>query len=178
MEIRDKYQIKNDICYILPTNARHELSRPYGILFSHVDNLANFLNNFKRIISVGDVVTKTLLDNEIIPFLSIVDGKTKRKAFIIDKNFQAINVLNEPGVIRLSVMKTLYKILKSDTKGTTFVMVNGEEDLLVIPVVIYGKEGDVVVYGQPNAGAVALEVSEAMKWRVKDIFSKFEVKKC
>ncbi|AWR97165.1 DUF359 domain-containing protein [Acidianus sulfidivorans JP7] len=178
MEIRDKSQINEDICYILPKSVRNELSRPYGILFSSTIDLINFVTNFKRIIAVGDVVTKNLFDHGIVPFLTIVDGKTKRKKYMTLKAINSISITNEAGLIRLSSIKILEKILKSDANNSTFIMVDGEEDLLVIPVVIYGRDGDIVVYGQPNAGAVVLEITDIMKWRVKDIFSKFEVKKC
>lgn len=181
MEIRNKYQVKEDICYILPANSRQELSRPYGILFLSLDPLVDYLSNFSRVISVGDVVTESLLSRNIIPYMSIIDGKTKRtisKSLNFATYKRIISIINEPALIRMSTMKLLKNLLEHNDNEKTLVIVDGEEDLLVIPIVLYGKEGDIVIYGQPNAGVVALEVCELMKWRVKDLFSKFIVKKC
>ncbi|WP_235185662.1 GTP-dependent dephospho-CoA kinase family protein [Candidatus Acidianus copahuensis] len=132
---------------------------------------------FKRIISVGDVVTSYLVKEGIIPFLSIIDGKTKRQVYVNNiADSKTIHLRNEPGVIRLSVMERIRKILDDNKKST--LLIDGEEDLLVIPAVMYGHIDDVIVYGQPNVGAVGLEVSDIMRWRVKDLLSKFIVKKC
>lgn len=182
MEVRDKYKVNEDICYILPASSRRELSRPYGILFSSTDKLLEYITKFNRVISVGDVVTESLLLRKFTPFLSIVDRKTKRKSLmnISILNFfnKVLTVANEAATIRLSVMKILEEILQNTEVDKTLVIVDGEEDLLVIPVVMYGREGDIVVYGQPNAGPVALEINELTKWRVRDILSKFIIKKC
>ncbi|BDC19194.1 hypothetical protein HS5_20840 [Acidianus sp. HS-5] len=160
----------------MPKEIRKELSRPYGILFKSTEKLLKYVDNFERIISVGDVVTQELLKNDKRIFLSVIDGKTKRNIKSSMKFSKYITVKNEPGIIRLSAMSYIKSALNSFSNSVIYV--DGEEDLLVIPATLYGKEGDLIIYGQPNAGAVALEVCEATKWRVKDIFSKFIVKKC
>ena len=58
------------------------------------------------------------------------------------------------------------------------VFVEGEEDLLVIPVIMYGKDGDIIIYGQPNAGIVMIKNNALIKEYVKDLFKRFKVKKC
>ncbi len=179
MEVRDKYQV--DLCFYLPKEVRKELSRPYGILFKSTEKLLKYIDSFERIITVGDVVTQELLKNNKRIFLSIIDGKTKRiiKSSMEFSNYKFSNyirVKNEPGIIRLSAMSCIKSALNS--LSSSVIYVDGEEDLLVIPATLYGKEGDLIIYGQPNAGAVALEVCETTKWRVRNIFSKFTVKKC
>ncbi|MFP3217057.1 GTP-dependent dephospho-CoA kinase family protein [Acidianus sp.] len=174
MEIRDKYKV--DLCFYLPKEVRKELSRPYGILFKSTEKLLKYADNFERIITVGDVVTQELLKNNRRVFLSIVDGKTKRNIKLHMRFSNYIMVKNEPAIIRLSAMSYIRAALNSSFSSVIYV--DGEEDLLVIPATLYGRDGDLVIYGQPNAGAVALEICEATKWRVNDIFSKFNVKKC
>ncbi len=174
MEIRNKLEV--DLCFEVPRELRKELSRPYGILFTKVGPLLDFLKGKKRVISVGDVVTDTLVRNGIFPFIAVIDGKTKRVITTEQKVRPSFTLKNEPGVLRLTSIKFVEKILSDEVPSVLFV--EGEEDLFVIPFVMYGRQGDVVVYGQPNAGAVALEVTRAMKWRVNDIFRGFAVKKC
>uniref|UniRef100_A0A0F2LQ04 GTP-dependent dephospho-CoA kinase n=1 Tax=Candidatus Aramenus sulfurataquae TaxID=1326980 RepID=A0A0F2LQ04_9CREN len=174
MEIRNKPEV--DLCFEVPRELRKELSRPYGILFTKVVSLLNFLEGKRRVITIGDVVTETLLENDFSPFIAVVDGKTKRTISTGQKVKPSFFVKNEPGLLRLESIKLVERLLNSETPSVLFV--DGEEDLFVIPFVIYGRLDDVIVYGQPNAGAVALEVTEAMKWRVEDIFKRFTVKKC
>lgn len=60
-------------------------------------------------------------------------------------------------------MQAVEKGLKD---GDTLIVVDGEEDLAVIPCVLFADEGDVVLYGQPDEGIVAVEVSEEKKMEI------------
>lgn len=161
----------------MPDILKTELSRPYGFLFKNNNSLIQFVNSLnRRIITVGDVVTLTLRENGIIPFLSIIDGKTKRTIKLDLNENNIIRIKNEKSIIRMSTIKIIEKLLNENNKKT--VLVDGEEDLLVIPVVLYGKYNDIVIYGQPNAGAVVIVINKFVKLRVRQIFEKFIVKKC
>jgi len=178
LEIRNNSEI--DLCFILPRSLRAELSKPYGVLFINENKLKQFLINKSnsRLITVGDVVTQTILKFHIKPFLAIVDGKTKRK--LVKENFgqfEYIKVKNEPGLIRLSTIREIKDILVHN-ENDKILMVDGEEDLLVIPVVIYGNFGDIIIYGQPNAGVVVTLNNDFLKRRVLEIFKKFQVTSC
>ena len=177
MEIRDYSQV--DYCFILPQELRNQLAKPYGILFTNNAELLHFLKSRKnsRIITVGDVVTKTVLDLNLTPFLSLVDGKTRRK-FNIEKRTVMERVKNEAGLIRLSAISKIKELLEIDSDASKVVYVEGEEDLLVIPIVIYGKDGDIILYGQPYAGAVVLIIDDLIRRRVMEIFTKFRIVKC
>ena len=165
----------------MPIFLKEELSRPYGFLFTNNNSLIEFLYKRKnsRIITVGDVVTSTLRSYNIIPFLSIIDGKTKRyiQMKIYEENI--IKVKNERSLIRFSVMNLIQKILNDEIKlNKNIILVDGEEDLLTIPVVLFGKNNDIIIYGQPNAGAVVIINNQFVKMRMKQVFEKFIVKKC
>ena len=165
----------------MPEYLKEELSRPYGFLFTSTNSLIRFLRKKEnsRIITIGDVVTSTLQSFNITPFLSIIDGKTKRniQMKILEEN--VIKIKNEKSTIRLSSMSLIQRILnKEDKIGKNIILVDGEEDLLVIPVVLFGKDKDIILYGQPNAGAVVIINNKFTKIRVKQIFEKFIVKKC
>ena len=40
------------------------------------------------------------------------------------------------------------------------ITVNGEEDLLVLPVCIHAPDNAIVMYGQPNEGLVLVEITD------------------
>ncbi|AWR99529.1 GTP-dependent dephospho-CoA kinase family protein [Metallosphaera hakonensis] len=173
MEVRDKREV--DLCFKPSRGVRKELSRPYGILFSDTAKLISYLSNFNRIVTVGDVVTNSVISAKLTPFLTVVDGKTKRSISVTPHSIGK-TIVNEPGLLRLSTMLKIKEIMEGDSPTSVFIV--GEDDMIVIPAIIYGRKGDVVVYGQPNAGAVCLENWEGSKWRVMDILSKFVVERC
>ena len=47
--------------------------------------------------------------------------------------------------------------------------VDGEEDLLVLPVCLYAPENFVVMYGQPNEGLVIIKINHEIKEKVQKI---------
>ncbi|QGA54792.1 DUF359 domain-containing protein [Sulfolobus sp. E5-1-F] len=179
MEVRNNNKI--NLCFTFD-NLRKELSRPYGILFTNNDVFLNFVSKSikqgSRVITVGDYVSRVLEENGIIPFLEVIDGKTKRyisqhRAIVKNKEYK---VINEAGKIRFEIFEIMENILRDSEGGVVFV--NGEEDLLVIPIILSAMHGDIVIYGQPNAGAVVITVNEMIRWRVRDILEKAIVKEC
>ena len=169
-----------DVCFKLPQGLRKELARPYGFLFVNNEALFEFLKRVKsNFYTVGDVVTSTVLEKGLLPKIAIVDGRTKRvirTSRVDHSGFRIVRVTNEPGLIRGSVISALKDALESNERW--IFEVEGEEDLLVIPLTIFAKEGDLVLYGQPNAGAVVLEVNALSRLRVKTLFENFEADTC
>ena len=49
------------------------------------------------------------------------------------------------------------------------ITVNGEEDLLVIPVCIHGPDNAIIMYGQPNEGLVIARLTEDLRKKTKSI---------
>ncbi|AAK40744.1 DUF359 domain-containing protein [Saccharolobus solfataricus] len=179
MEVRNNNKV--NLCFSFD-NLRNELSRPYGILFINnkifLEFISKSIQRGSRIITVGDYVSRVLEENGIVPFLEVIDGKTKRtitqnRAITRNKEYK---VTNEAGKIRFEIFEIMENILKDREGGVVFV--DGEEDLLVIPVTLSANHGDIVIYGQPNAGAVVIIVNEMIRWRVRDILEKAIVKEC
>ena len=52
--------------------------------------------------------------------------------------------------------------------------VNGEEDLLVLPVCIHAPENAVVLYGQPNEGLVIVIITPEIRNKVQTILDLME----
>ena len=106
---------------------------------------------------VGDIVTKDFLANQFLKTfikLCIIDEKTQRKKIYIEtENFEEIVELENPqGTIQKESWSLLKNIIESKKK-TLLKITKGEEDLLVLPIVLeLPLEENVknfVFYGQP-----------------------------
>ncbi|MEM2109624.1 MAG: DUF359 domain-containing protein [Candidatus Odinarchaeota archaeon] len=159
---------------------RYYLKKPLGRLIplEHMGNIELLKEVLKKekpvkLISVGDIVTDSLIKNNIEPDLYIVDGRTLRGEF----NSQparacSIKVINPPGTINSSVWMVIGSCLEKEDKIGIFV--EGEEDLLVLPSVILAPLGAVVIYGQPNKGVVIVKVDQEIKNKVQKILCLME----
>ena len=89
---------------LLPEELREELRRVHGELVGE-DELEKKISG-RFVISVGDVVTHTLLEHGILPDVAIVDYRTKRGRVIFDdiSSFGEVvlKVSNPPGSIHRS----------------------------------------------------------------------------
>ena len=83
---------------------------------------------------------------------------------------ECIYVENPPGTITDDLVKALtYGV---DHTPVT-IIVNGEEDLAVIPLVIAAPEESVVLYGQPHKGIVLRAIDAGAKAAAKDLLRQF-----
>ena len=51
------------------------------------------------------------------------------------------------------------------------ITVNGEEDLLVLPVCIHAPDDAIIMYGQPNEGLVILRINKEIRNKVHTILN-------
>ncbi len=146
---------------VLPDNLREELQQPLGLVLTGEaikESLRQHGNAI--IIAVGDIATKTLIDLQVIPNLSIVDNRVGRKSFTqATKKLKMLKVAittiqSGPGYISKEALLAIQKTLVG-RKGTYALIIRGEEDLLTLPAVAYAPEGSVVYYGQPPIPAWA-----------------------
>ncbi len=79
------------------------------------------------------------------------------------------NVTNPAGGIDGTAIELIRTELPKG--GASRFLVNGEEDLLVLPVVLFAGNGTDVFYGQPNEGMVHVKVSPDAKKRVTGLLS-------
>jgi hypothetical protein len=52
--------------------------------------------------------------------------------------------------------------------------VNGEEDLLVMPVCIYAPENAIILYGQPNEGLVIVKITSEIRNKTQKLLDLME----
>ena len=160
--------------YLLPEH-RNEFSKPFGTLYKDFNKVLDKLQG-KILCSVGDIVTKNLITEGIIPDIAIIDGFTRR-APVTDKfviGSRLINVKNPAGTL---TQELLDAILDGINSPPVLISVDGEEDLAVIPLVIKSKEGTIILYGQPGEGVVLRVVDEGAKIRARQLFDLFESSK-
>jgi len=152
----------------LPENLRNQLKTPFGILLpdSQVtkENVLKHISSDSFIITVGDATTEKMLKFGITPSLQIIDAqekRSKREPPSIDMIATLISCNNPAGEISTESITTIKNSFRS--KLPVRITINGEEDLLVIPVCLYAPNNSVVMYGQPNEGLVIVQIEDKIR---------------
>jgi hypothetical protein len=158
----------------LPDDLRDQLKNPLGNLVS--DNDPNKENIIKKIsaesvlITVGDKTTENILQLGFKPQIQIIDGLEKRNQRIVptdDTINTNLSCKNPPGEITEESMQIIKKAFSSEPPVR--IIVDGEEDLLVIPACIFAPKNSVVMYGQPNEGLVIVTITPKIRAKVQKI---------
>lgn len=184
----------------LPLNQRRRFTQPLGKLISgrRENTIAEVVSFFKqerelnegldyKIYCVGDIVTQDFLENaylrEMIK-ICIIDEKTKRQRINTPfKEFfeQIIELKNPTGTISKDMWSKLKELIENNRRVLVKI-VDGEEDLLVIPLIsgfsLSESIKSYVFYGQPPVtdsekpipeGLVMLEVTKQIQRIVTDL---------
>jgi len=186
----------------IPQDKRYEFAHPLDKLISGKreetllkveDIIKNYIKSNLSInfYIVGDIVSKDFLANQFLKSfikLCIIDEKTQRKKIYIEtENFEEIVELENPqGTIQKESWSLLKNIIESKKK-TLLKITKGEEDLLVLPIVLeLPLEENVknfVFYGQPPItdskheipeGIVLVDVNKEIQNKVKKYVSLME----
>jgi len=182
----------------IPTTERHKFSQPLGKLIAGTrketiseveEHIRNYENaNFEvKVYLVGDIVTKDFLANDFLKTfikLCIIDEKTQRNQIKIEiEDFfeEIIEFENPEGGIKKESFTLLDKIVTSN-KRTLFKVIKGEEDLLVLPLVLSIPLNEtvkcLVFYGQPPITDSKHQIPEGIvmvdvEKRIKKVVKKF-----
>ena len=158
----------------LPDDLRDQLKNPLGNLISDNDpnkeNIIKKISTESIIITVGDRTTENLLQLDIKPQIQIVDGlekRNKRTVPIDDTVNTNLSCRNPPGEITDESIQVIQKAFSSEPPVR--IIIDGEEDLLVIPVCIHAPENSIVMYGQPNEGLVIVTITPEIRAKVQKI---------
>jgi len=154
----------------LPQGMRRELKEPLGLLLEGepheiIARLVELLRRLKPAMfaSVGDVSSKNLLEAGVEPDIIVVDHRVMRVRVepLSFKDRTEINTSNPPGTIDADAWRALEEAVM--LKRRVAVIVEGEEDLMVLPLIALMPLGSVIVYGQPHRGMVVVDVTEERK---------------
>lgn len=156
---------------ILPEEQRRLFKNPFGTLYPTIEEVIPHLKT-GPVYTVGDVVTHNLRKNGIVPDVAIIDGYTMRTPC---KRLPAvagtcIRVRNPAGSLTDDLIRALDAAIASPPAT---ILVDGEEDLAVIPMVIAAPLGSIVLYGQPNEGIVLRTVTEEARRTAREYLSHF-----
>ena len=182
----------------IPYELRYKFTEPLDLLIAGTRDttLKEVEKNFREFMEagekfqlylVGDIVTKDFLANSFLNQyikLCIIDEKTKRKEVKIELGDffkEIIEFENPAGLISKASWPLLKKIISSN--NTTLLRITeGEEDLLVLPLVlelpINSNIKYYTFYGQPPItdakisipqGIVVIEVSKKIQKKVRDL---------
>ena len=162
------------------------LKEPFGNLIADKNitrsRLDTILKNAKKIISVGDATTERLISFGIIPNVSVIDGKERRmKRDNINNSslnhdrigktiFKELKCSNEAGTISKKAVEVLENALR--IPSPVRIIVDGEEDLLALPLLLIVPEGSVLMYGQPYEGLVVVKINSKVRKKAKDLMDR------
>jgi len=158
----------------LPENLRDQLKIPLGDLIKeenvNKENILTKIGSEPIVITVGDRTTENMINLGIMPQIQIVDGLEKRNQRLVpvdDTINTNLSCKNPPGEITEESTQVIQKAFSC--KPPVRIIVNGEEDLLVLPVCIFAPENSVVMYGQPNEGLVIIHITPEIRAKVQKI---------
>ncbi len=125
--------------------------------------------------SVGDVVTGDLVSHGARPLVAVVDCATLRRrrpgSCPGGGLGPVLRARNPAGTITREAVEALAAALAG---GGGVVLVEGEEDLLALPLIMLLPLGCTVVYGLPGVSAVVLRVTPWLKAYVQRVLERME----
>ena len=162
----------------LPDSLRDQLKIPLGILLleSQTDktNIEKYFSGNSYVITVGDRTTEKMIGFGLIPSLQIIDGKEKRAKREPPKLANAIELTVDNPAAEIT-SQSIDIIKKAFTmQPPVRISVNGEEDLLVIPVCVYAPENAIILYGQPNEGLVIVKITPEIRSKTQKLLDLME----
>lgn len=169
--------------FLLPQELRSELKSPLGLLISGpvnvtMSSLRDLISSIKprKVISVGDIVSRNMLENGLKVDIFIVDNRSMRKPIepLRSRADRVLTLTNPAGTITKEAWRIIGDAMNSE--GTVEILVDGEEDLLTIVAVLLAPENSLVIYGQPGEGVVVIKVDEGSKRRMLEILDRMERK--
>jgi uncharacterized protein (UPF0218 family) len=187
----------------LPQSRRYKFAEPLDTLISGkrentIPKVEKIIKNYLKpnlslnFYIVGDIVTQDFLGNQFLKSfikICIIDEKTQRNRITIKNEdfFDDIILFENPaGIIRKESWSLIRNVLRSQ-KTTLVKITKGEEDLLVLPLVleipIEENVKNFVFYGQPPItdaeisipeGIVIVDVTLEIQEKVKNLIGLME----
>jgi len=159
----------------LTNELRARLKSPLGELLKGTpdENMRRVLEAIerekpKRIICVGDVVSRNAIKAGVPVDVRVIDNRIMRKNTEPMK-IEAKRILyakNPPGMLDLTAWQALSEAIE---RGDSLMVVEGEEDLLTMAAIAEAPVVSIVIYGQPEEGIVVVRVDEKKKREIRAI---------
>jgi GTP-dependent dephospho-CoA kinase len=144
---------------------RNAVKSPLGKLLKDSEITKEMLNEYFLLpnltVCVGDRTTEKINDLGFSPNLEIVDKLERRYSRPPPRSTSpdqyVLNASNKQGTISIDALQKLSVCLDSIVRNRqkkVRLVIDGEEDLLALPVIAFFPEDTVVFYGQPGEGLV------------------------
>lgn len=155
----------------LPEEHRKLFKEPFGELYREIAEIFPRLSG-TPVYSVGDVVTHNLHKAGIKPAVAVVDGYTMRSPCrkLPPVHGDCIRVKNPAGSLTEDLISAINGAVANPPAT---IIVDGEEDLAVIPMVIAAPLGSIVLYGQPHEGVVLRTVTPEAQVTARQFLERF-----
>ncbi len=152
-----------------------QLKRPFGTLVADKDvtkrRILPMIEHSKLVVAVGDATTERLVSFGVIPTIAVMDGRERR----LPRKYPSypaaeLRCRNPKGTVSKEAVAVLEQALNS--KPPVRVLVDGEEDLLALPLFAMLPKGSVVLYGQPLEGLVVVRITSAKQRQAKELMNR------
>lgn len=172
--------IDSDGKLLLPEHLRSLLQKPFGLLLTGAAIEASMRRHAaKGIITVGDKTTLTAREFGILPTVSVIDFQVERQAFAEYSRFRFPDTVvvdrfqSGPGYLTLDVIGYIEMLMDSKIRTAHVCIIEGEDDLVALPIMVYAAVGSVVYYGQPGKGVVEVVVTKNVQQQAEKLFKQF-----
>jgi len=163
----------------LPEDLRDLLKTPIGCLARDDKELLSLLKDEKYLVSVGDLVTYTILKNDIEPVFCVVDFHTRRgncSDDVVDviRSFgkKSVVVENPRGCISDDLWDVIEMAYENLDLGSLRIEVEGEEDLASLAAIYLAPEDVTIIYGLPDKGVLVVKANKENKMKAKEVIDK------
>lgn len=177
---------------LLPETMREELRKPLGKVFAEVNKVKKFIEflNPIMIVAVGDIIVESLLKEKIDPDIKIIDFKSRRKPIkttgpvsssfpplsgAVGSPFLSPPVVNSRGTINFKTADKLRELIQESVinKKKFWLVIDGEEDLMTLPAILFAPLNSLILYGHWQYGIVGVVSTLEMKKKILEIISRF-----
>lgn len=148
-----------------------DFREPFGKLVKNKKELKKELKKlkWKKLVCVGDFSSLAAREAGFIPDISIVDGKIERKK--IEKKLG--DKIKAPIILKAknpagAITKDSWEAVKLSFcyNLPVKIIIQGEEDLLLLPACFFAPRESVIIYGLWNKGGVIIKTGKRIKKKV------------
>jgi len=173
----------------MPESLRGLLSRGRGELIGGGDLLETAVKTLEKVrdcrplIGVGDVVCSSIIEAGRMPEICVVDGKSRRTPInglmygvneLIRMYGVVLKARNPPTHISEESLKALGKALHGLGKRIrSLIIIDGEEDLLTLPITAEAPISSCILYGIPGRGISVIRVDEGIREEARELLKEF-----
>lgn len=167
--------------YLLTENVKTRLKHPLGTLIRGSQGrpmrlLKEAIRREKppKVYVVGDYTALKTIEYDIKVALFVVDNKVMRRPVevVFPRSLKVFRARNPPGTITSEAWGVIKQVVECDSP--VLLVVEGEEDLLTLPVIKFAPKNAYVVYGQPHVGLVLVRVTEEKKKEIDAILDEMQ----